>query len=210
MDLTVISGLLLPAVALVWILVFIPSWFNRAERVQVERRQKQRINTQIAQTTRPAAKPGSVASVAQRVYFLQLLRRVFAFVALAGLVAFGFSFTNFGQLWVVGIAGLAGAAVAAFANRFATVRYQALLAQLSTKRAKVFEGKNQIDLNTLVTDASQANPRAWTPVAVPAPLQKNGTLEQVVLAKVSELPKPAISVEGKDLDLILKRRRNAG
>ncbi|MFM5905471.1 MAG: hypothetical protein ACKORF_05145 [Micrococcales bacterium] len=210
MNLSALSGLLVSVIALVWVGVFIPSWFTRNQSVRVENRQRRQVkaSVKVAKSTGTT----NIASIAQRSFQLQLLRRICKLLILAGLAGMIFASLNFEEFWPVALGSLGGCVGLAFANRAATLAYERLLVSMKSQRSTAFVARSlAVNIDVAPPQSSaKANPNAWVPVAVPAPLQKNGTLENVVLAKVSELPKPVISVEGKDLDLIMKRRRNAG
>lgn len=210
MNLSAMTGLLVSVIAIIWVAVFIPSWFNRTQEVQVRRRRERTVR--VAAAASKAVPKSNIASVAQRSFQLQLVRRVCLTILFASVAGIVFGLVNFVEFWWVSLSSLGAGIAVAFANRAATRSYQNLLVDLRAQRTKAFAARSvaiTIDDPALQQPAVE-NQSAWVPVPVPAPLQKNGTLEEVVLAAVSELPKAKASVTGKDLDLIMKRRRNAG
>lgn len=210
MNLSAMTGLLVSVIAIIWVAVFIPSWFNRTQEVQVRRRRERRVR--VAAVASKSVPKSNIASVAQRSFQLQLVRRLCLTILLASVAGIVFGLVNFAEFWWVSLSSLGAGIGVAFANRAATRSYQNLLIDLRAQRTKAFAARSvaiTIDDSPLQQPAVE-NSSAWVPVPVPAPLQKNGTLEEVVLAEVSELPKAKASVTGKDLDLIMKRRRNAG
>lgn len=226
MELSSLSGLFVVIGMGVALTMFIPAWVRRNEGVH-EAREITRSVKQTARARREAAQAvvrhakESKQQLAAKLSRIVATRRVLALAFIGAVGIAGFGFVNFAS-WSFLAVGSSVAAVAALVLNRVLARSQAQVIndQRSFRAVPTVSYRDvfrEIAPEAAVVPA--AVDRTWTPRHMPAPLHTGhvGSLEQPVLAKVSQI-KPAavqavaqtpevVAPVGATLDEILKRRR---
>jgi hypothetical protein len=220
------GGIMLAALAGVWLLVFVPSWAASGKD-----RDARRTQIQNAKQDRKAEllKSSPVLQTAVQARRAKNLKRVSGFSALAFLVAFGWSVTLIVAdplWWVWTSASTAGLAISVGLNRAADKSYEAALTKSTRVSTRMKFGINNVEVaKPQSMDASQApvvDPRAWASTGVPSQLYRSatGTLETPKFAEVLDFADEIEKREDKstvgtetasiNIDEILRRRRANG
>ena len=172
-----ISGLALMALAILWLVFFIPSWSSSREFVELEKR----MPKMVERNTVPS-------SLAEQISRLQKTRLISAMVFAMFLLGAGFSFvsmTNSLAWLLLALPSLAVSAGAIMLSQKAKKEIEVILESL-LKRPQ-FKSK------------PIAKPEGWSPNPLPKPLiEESAPVEDNVI----ELPKVKA-----DLDEIMRRRR---
>ena len=216
MNFSGLTGLLLCAAAVLWVAFLIPGWTKMASSNQSARDAKVQAIRSLKQAKKPQ---NSTVAMAYQAMRLKRTRVFFGFTMLASLASVGYGLTSMAELWQVIIGGALVFGLSVSANRAATRRYFLILHQNANHKVR-----RPISFASLVDQAMALEPaaipieddRSWTPASLPAPIHIGhiGSLEEPILAKVTELPllgsktaDPTDALVGANLDEILRRRR---
>lgn len=224
MNLSAISGVLVTVVAALWVVIFIPSWFENTQNKSEVRTVKREVQTQVKQI-RNEAKPKMVTEssiIASALYRNSTVRKFLAFAILVSASVLVWAILDFSNNSVAAYLSAAALVVCTLANRRSQVVKRELLArslQVSkhVKSSVPAMFKYVDDLSQVVADQEA---RVWIPVDLPKPmhlLNKVGELETPVLAQVKSITPTVVNavdstgsqqVESEiSLDEILRRRR---
>ena len=215
---------MLAIIVALWLLVFVPAWFQRSNETQSERGQLRQVSRQlrtevranlhrekrehlVVQETRSAAPrvrvSGRAHTVAAQIFRLRALRRALAItltVAMLAAVASVSLLSTSASYWM-GIAGsavvvgLAAWGLRAVGDRLAV----ALDASLALRGSAI----DALQYSTRVAAAEAAlasepvNPRAWTATELPAPKSNIGTIVETSFAEVISIA-PAVAEAAAD------------
>ena len=172
-----ISGLALMAIAILWLVFFIPSWSSSREFVELEKRMPKMVerNTVPSSLAEQISRLQKTRLITALVFALFLLTSVFSFVSIANSLT-----------WVLlALPSLAVSAGAILLSQKAKKEIELILESL-LKRPQ-FKSK------------PIAKPEGWSPNPLPKPLIEDSA---PVEDNVIELPKVKA-----DLDEIMRRRR---
>lgn len=189
---------MLAALALIWFLLFVPSWTKRSEQKSDVARERQAQRDKLSRSV-SAGVAIKAAKVSRTKVVSLSLAVIGAAVAVVALIQ--------GDVLISAISASVFV-LAGLLNLSATKRLRNLVLEGARMRNKVASGligKTPVAKKpeaTIVVDE-----KVWTPDEVPNQVfGRVGTLEEVVLADVVELPK-AEELDSKTLDEILRRRR---
>lgn len=189
---------MLAALALIWFLLFVPSWTKRSEQKGDVARERQAQRDKLSRSV-----SAGVAIKAARVSRTRIVSLTFAIVgagvAIVSLIQGGVLVSSISA----GVFVLAG-----LVNLAATKRLRDLVLEGARMRNKVASGLiGKSPVAKKPEAATTVDEKVWTPDEVPNQVfGRVGTLEEIVLAEVVELPKPE-ELDSKTLDEILRRRR---
>ncbi len=218
MDFSWLGGITLAAVAVLWIVFFIPSWFHRSQDKTFNRSNRREQATVVRELRQPRS--NSMLSVAEKVHMLTTRIQFFLSLSILGfltaLVSVGLAFINpftlFGAAAGLGVFALSRQVVRAASRERIKLSKVAARARTSIASSLVAWGTQDQALQL----AQSADPRAWTPNVLPAPVSqlRVGELQVSAMAEVVNLePKEQSKSEFLDsqkLDEILQRRRALG
>ena len=172
-----ISGLALMAIAILWLVFFIPSWSSSREFVELEKR----MPKMVERNTVPS-------SLAEQISRLQKTRMISALVFAGFLLTSVFSFVSMANslAWVF-------VAIPALLLSLGSI----LLSQRAKKEIEVILAS--LLVRTQFKSKPIAKPEGWSPNPLPKPLVEE---QAPVDDNVIELPKVKA-----DLDEIMRRRR---
>ena len=229
---------MLAIIVALWLLVFVPAWFQRSNQAQVERGEQRQVSRQlrnevkanlhrekrehlVVQETASVAPhirvSGRAHTVAAQIFKLRALRRALVVVLVAAMVAGVASVTllaSSATYWL-GILGSIGAVcLVAWALRAVGDR---LAAAIDSSIAMRGNALNALHYSTRVAAAEadlavdRANPRAWTATELPAPKSNLGTIVETAFAQVVSIEAAAVQPAAElHIDSILERRRQVG
>ena len=211
---------MLTVASLVWVVVFIPAWFESSQNRSDYRQAKQEVASRVKQVRRvQRQKPQTTqAQIAGKLFRLSLTRKVISLSLFSALAIGIWSCLDFAANWPILATSVFCTVLAALANRRTAVVKHKLLAeslQLS-KAAKTAKPALFNYVEELAKAQAEIDARIWTPVELPKPmhlLNKVGELEAVELAEVTSISSPAVEQVDQQvqldmpLDEILRRRR---
>ena len=226
MDFSSLSGLFVVVGMGVAITMFIPAWVRRSEGVHEAReisrsvKHTARARREAAQTVVRHAKLNS-HQLAAKLSRVVAARRLFALGFIGALGAAVFGFANFASYGIVAFSSTVGAIVLLVLNRtLARSQAQIISDQRSFRSVPVVSYRELFrDIAPAEVATAPATDRTWTPRHMPAPLHAGhvGSLEQPLLARVTEIKPATQEMQGKtaeimapvgsNLDEILRRRR---
>jgi hypothetical protein len=228
MDSSALTGLLVSAGFVAFVVLLLPAIFRRGQVTDAVRETSRQIRetARVELTARTQAIRHTSYSrdeLAARALRIGGARRVLGLTTVAGLLVAGFSAIDFAHLWTVVAGGAAVSVGSLIATRSLAGRQVALLADQRVARPNPNVSYRDLYRTAVAvgeaTDAPAVDDRSWTPNVMPAPIHTGhiGTLEQPVLASVSSIvakPQPEIAAPveenrpiGEHLDEILRRRR---
>jgi hypothetical protein len=234
MDSSALTGLLVSAGFVAFVVLLLPAIFRRGQVTDAVRQTSRQIreSARVELTARTQAIKHTTISrdeLASRALRVAGTRRVLGLTTVAGLVVAGFSAIDFAHLWTVVAAGAVVSVASLVVNRSLAGRQVSLLVDQRVARPNPNVSYRDLYRTAVAvgaaTDAVEAREdRTWTPNYMPAPIHTGhiGTLEQPVLASVSPIvavkplvvaqPELPAAVEenrpiGEHLDEILRRRR---
>ncbi len=206
-------------IAGLWVVVFIPSWFQNRLDAQHNREGAIKLRNQVKEiktsVNRPATSTLRVAAVrGQKLSRTKNLMMVLAVLLFIGSATSAFFAFELPLLWFAAVAGLLVGLVATLVLIRATNELRKLLVSVASvktemtariasswKESLILEVENEVDL------------RAWTPNPLPSPAYKSriGELELPEIASVTEINPPAEIFDTQDeINKILRRRRATG
>lgn len=220
MNTQALSGLLVTVAAILWIVVFIPSWFHtneNREEFRAARSQRKRIERGI-RSQRIHKTASKADEVAQRLFKVSLLRKLSVVGLLGSLSGIVYVAFNFASLWLSGILALGVFVVSIRFARRTRMLKQELLASAVRSRSSLSAKLSDFYSKELQESMRQESSKLWQPVDLPAPmhvLNKVGSLETPNLASVSQISdvrktdeaRDSSSMRGTQLDEILRKRR---
>jgi|AACY02.16.fsa_nt_gi hypothetical protein len=173
-----ISGIVLMAIAILWLVFFIPSWSSSREFVELEKRMPKMVerNTVPSSLATQISRLQRTRVITAIFFAVFLLISVFSFVSIAASFAWLFA----------GIASLSLSLGAIALSKKAKQEIEAILESL-LKRPQLKKAVSQ-------------KPAGWTPNPLPKPLIEEPV--KTVSENVIELPKQKSSI-----DEIMRRRR---
>ena len=211
------SGLMLAVVAALWILVFLPAWFQRSQQSAENRqawKQRAKSNTPkpkvqkrelrskelVVEEVRSAAPrvriSGRARTIAARIYRLKALRHLVVTLLVAsmtGTVASVAWLATDVNAWVAVMVSGSLVLVSSVATRRVSDR---LAEAIESTRGLRGIAAARLQYSTRITpqDASSVepvDPRAWTPVPLPEPKTGVGQIAKVTMASVTEIQSSA-------------------
>lgn len=202
-------------IAGLWVVVFIPSWFqNRVDRAH-NRQGATELREQVKQiksSTNPSAsKLMQLADRGRRLTRTRNTMTVMAILTLSGAVTSAFFASQFPPLFVAtGIGSLVGMFMLLVALR-AAAELRKLLVQIARSRteisANLAAGWQEPALSS---QRLATNPRTWTPNPLPSPVYRSqiGELEIPNIASVTEIDQKGKNFDTQEeINEILRRRR---
>ena len=230
------SGLMLAIIVALWLLVFVPAWFQRSSESASERSEMRQVARQlrtevranlhrekrehlVVQETASAAPrirvSGRAHTVAAQIFRLRALRRALVTVLVAAMLGAVTSVSLlatsatywFGIGGAVAALGLSTWGLRAVGDRLA--------AALDSSIAQRGNALNALHYSTRVAASEAAiatepvNSRAWTATELPAPKSNIGTIVETSFAEVVSI-EVAAAAPALDIDSILERRRQVG
>ena len=175
-----VSGIALMAVAILWLVFFIPSWSTSREFIELERR----MPKMVERNTVPSSLANQISRLQKTRVFTAVLFAVFLLFSVFSFVSVA---TSFGWL----IAGIASLALSVGSIG------------LSQKAKKEIEGILESLLKRpQLRKTHSSEPAGWTPNPLPKPLLEKPEPEPAHKENVIQLPKNQSSI-----DEIMKRRR---
>lgn len=217
---------MLAVVAALWILVFVPAWFQRSQQSADNRlawNQRAKTNTPkpkaqkrelrskelVVEEVRSAAPrvriSGRAHTIAARIYRLKALRHL-----VISLLVVSMASTVASVAW---LATDAGAWIAALASASLVFASSVVTRRVSDRLAEAIESTRglrgiaaaRLQYSTRITqqDASsvdQVDPRSWSPVPLPEPKSGVGQIAQVSMASVTEIQPSAVDSSGVVID----------
>ncbi|MDE2592141.1 MAG: hypothetical protein KGL41_04735 [Actinomycetales bacterium] len=214
------SGLMLAIMVALWLLVFVPAWFQRSNDSAYERETRRYVTRQIKQEVRAnlhrekrhhlvveetrSAAPrvrvsGRAHTVAAKVFRLRALRRALVTVLLAAMVAVvaSVAMLSLSATYWLGVAGgFAVVCLTAWGVRVVGDRLTIALEASGRARSSAISALHYstrgIDVDIQIEQPA-ANPRAWKPTELPAPKTNVGQILATSFAEV-------VPIEAKQLD----------
>jgi hypothetical protein len=213
-----LGGMMMLVIAVLWVVVFIPSWFQNRVDKEHNARESSLLKSKVREIKISANAPvGSIIRLAtDRSRKLSRTRNVMlavATLALLGFVAITFFALQTPLLFVASGFGLL---VGLFALLVA-VKASSEARRLKTQVAQA-QSEQTINLAKSWREAilpsigAEIDPRAWTPNPLPSPAYKNriGELEIPNVASVTEISNSRKNFDTqKQINTILKKRRNS-
>jgi hypothetical protein len=207
------SGLMLAVVAALWILVFVPAWFQRSQQSAENRnawnaransgapklksqkrelRAKELVVEEVRSASPRVRISGRAKTIAARIYRLRALRHivvsalVISMLSTVGSVAWLATDLN---VWVAVVASSFLVVASAVATRKVSDR---LAEAIESTRGLRGLAVSRLQYSTRISqqdasDVEQLDPRAWTPVKLPEPKSGLGQIAQVSMASVSPI-----------------------
>lgn len=190
---------MLAALALIWFLLFVPAWTKRSEQKGDAARERQAQREKLSRSV--SAGVAIKAAKVSRTKLVSLsLAVIGAAVAVVALIQ--------GDVLISAISASVFV-ISGLVNLAANKRLRELVLEGARMRNKVASGvigKSTVAKKPQAIE-TVADDKKWTPDEVPTQVfGRAGTLEEVVLAEVVELPKSE-ELDSKTLDEILRRRR---
>ena len=204
---------MLAVVAALWILVFVPAWFQRSQQSENNRkawsqrsqavapkvksqkrelRQKEIFVEEVRSAAPRVRISGRAHTIAARIYRLRALRHVVVSLLVSSMLT-----TVASVAWLASDARAWGAIALSvalvIASSIATRKVSDRLAEaIESTRGLRGIAASRLQYSTRVskqdaTDVEQVDPRAWTPVPLPEPKSGVGQIAQVTMASVSEI-----------------------
>lgn len=231
------SGLALAIIVALWLLVFVPAWFQRSAKAEAEResnrfvsrslKQEVRANLHrekrehlVVEETRSSAPrvrvSGRAHTVAAKIFRLRAARKALVIALIAGMISVVASVVMLSVssgYW----AGVAGGFVAVIGSAWATraISDRLAVAVDSSHRMRnsaisaLHYSTRGIDLEIEI-ETDDVNPRAWTATELPAPKSNVGQIVETSFAEVIAIDTVEKQNELLDIDSILERRRQVG
>lgn len=217
---------MLAVIAALWILVFVPAWFQRSQQSETNRKawkergasisvakskekRQLRQSELVVEEVRSAAPrvriSGRAHTIAARIYRLRAFRNVLVSTLVVSMLA---TVSSVAWLAVEAAAwvGVAASLTLVIVSAWATRKVSDRLAE-AVEATKGLRGlaANRLQYSTRISvqDASTVEtpvPRAWTPVRLPDPKSGVGQIAQVTMASVSEISSAVKSTE----DLVIE------
>lgn len=208
---------MLAVVAALWILVFVPAWFQRSQQSAENRnawndrgntatpklksqkrelRSKELVVEEVRSASPRVRISGRAQTIAARIYRLRALRHLVVSALVTSMLA-----TVGSVAW---LATDLRAWVAVLASSLLVIASAILLRKVSDRLAEAIESTrglrglavSRLQYSTRISqqDAStveQLDPRAWTPVQLPEPKSGLGQIAKVTMASVSQISEAA-------------------
>jgi hypothetical protein len=210
-----LGGLMMLVIAGLWVVVFIPSWFqNRVDR-QHNRQGAVALKSQVKElksmAPRPVSKLRLAADQGRRLSRTKNMMSVLATLAFAGATTSVFFAIQTPLLFVAtGFGLLVGLSTSLVAIKAANA-YRRLLMRVALSRTEMTA--NLANSWTEVSEpkpVAESDPRAWTPNPLPSPAYRSriGELEIPVVASVTEINQTGKNFDTQnEINEILRRRR---
>lgn len=231
------SGLALAIIVALWLLVFVPAWFQRSAKAEAEResnrfvsrtlKQEVRANLHrekqghlVVEETRSAAPrvrvSGRAHTVAAKIFRLRAARKALVFALVAGMISVVTSVVLLSVstgYWAGVVAGFAVVMGSAWATRSISDRLAVAIDASNRMRSSAISALHYstrgIDLEIEI-DAPAENPRAWSATELPSPKSNVGQIVETSFADVVSIESRDEQAELLDIDGILQRRRQVG
>lgn len=219
MNISSMTGLLVLVAGVLVVVVMAPNLQRQGQRKTAHREVKRQVINRVQKSKQAAVeiarqRPPTLAELAAVAYSLRVQRSLFGLLSIASAAGGVILLANVAGMSWLGFAALPAAGASLWRYRIVTRNLATVMEQVAIQRARLVQSRLPKPLSPTAAEATPVQPiadRGWTPVELPAPRQKNGTLEVPNLAQVSMLP---VSAEETflvtNLDEILQRRRNAG
>lgn len=200
-------------IAGLWVVVFIPSWFqNKVDRAQI-REGESKLREQVrATTSNPvASKLRLAADRGQKLTRTKNTMSVLAVLAFSGSATSAFFALQTPLLFVAtGIGLLVGMFTLSVAIKASgEIRKLLIRVAMSKTEMTVSLAKSRVE-PVLPSIQAESDPRAWTPNPLPAPVYRSqiGELELPVIASVTEINQSGKNFDTQnEINKILRRRR---
>lgn len=200
-------------IAGLWVVVFIPSWFqNKVERTQIrESEAKFKKQVKVSDSAPVASKLRLAADRGRKLARTKNTMSVLAFLAFSGSATSAFFALQTPLLFVASGIGLLVGMFTLLVALKASSEIRKLLIKVASSRTEMTANLAKSWAEPVLPSIqAESDPRAWTPNPLPAPVYRSqiGELEMPVIASVTE-----INHSGKNFDTqeeinkILRRRR---
>jgi hypothetical protein len=210
----VLGGAMMLVIAGLWVLVFIPSWFqNRVDRARGRQGAAEVRNQvkEIKSSTLVASKLRLAADRSRRLTTTKNTMSVLAFLAFSGSATSAFFALQSPLLFVAGGFGLLVGMFALLLAIKASSEIRKLLIEVAMSKTEMTANlANSWKEPVLASAGAESNPRAWTPNPLPSPTYRSriGELEMPNLATVVEINHSGKNFDTQDqINKILRKRR---
>lgn len=203
-------------IAGLWVVVFIPSWFqNRVDRAH-DRQGAAELRKQVKQIKSSASIPGAsklrlAADRTRRLVRTKNTVSVLAFLAFSGSATSAFFALQTPLLFVATGFGLLVGIFALLVALKATRQIRKLLIEASKSRTEMTASVAKTWKEPVsASNGLESDPRAWTPNPLPSPTYRSriGELEIPNVATVTEINQTGKNFDTQDeINKILRRRR---
>lgn len=227
---------MLAIIVALWLLVFVPAWFQRSSESASERSEMRQVARQlrtevranlhrekrehlVVQETASAAPrirvSGRAHTVAAQIFRLRALRRALVAVLIAAMLGAvtSVSLLATSATYWFGIGGaVAALALSTWGLRAVGDRLAAALDSSIAQRGNALNAlhySTRVAASEAAIATEQVNPRAWTATELPAPKSNIGTIVETSFAEVVSID-VAAAAPALDIDSILERRRQVG
>jgi hypothetical protein len=210
----VLGGAMMLVIAGLWVLVFIPSWFqNRVDRAR-GRQGAAEVRNQVKEikfSTLVTSKLRLAADRSRRLTTTKNTMSVLAFLAFSGSATSAFFALQSPLLFVASGFGLLVGMFALLLAIKASSEIRKLLIEVAMSKTEMTANlANSWKEPVLASVGAESNPRAWTPNPLPSPTYRSriGELEMPNLATVIEINHSGKNFDTQDqINKILRKRR---
>jgi hypothetical protein len=210
----VLGGAMMLVIAGLWVLVFIPSWFqNRVDRARGRQGAAEVRNQvkEIKSSILVASKLRLAADRSRRLTTTKNTMSVLAFLAFSGSATSAFFALQSPLLFVASGFGLLVGMFALLLAIKASSEIRKLLIEVAMSKTEMTANlANSWKEPVLASVGAESNPRAWTPNPLPSPTYRSriGELEMPNLATVIEINHSGKNFDTQDqINKILRKRR---
>lgn len=231
------SGLALAIIVALWLLVFVPAWFQRSAKAEAERESNRFVSRSIKQEVRAnlhrekrehlvveetrSSAPrvrvsGRAHTVAAKIFRLRAARKALVAALIAGMISVVASVVMLSvstSYWAGVAVGFAVVIGSAWSTRAVSDRLAVAIDSSNRMRSSAISALHYstrgIDLEIEI-EADEGNPRAWKPTELPAPKSNVGQIIETSFAEVIAIENTEKHSELLDIDGILERRRQVG
>jgi hypothetical protein len=210
-----LGGLMMLVIAGLWVVVFIPSWFQNRVNSQHNRAGAAEIKSQVKKLKTSASRPTSKLRLAadrgRKLARTKNTMSVLATLAFSGSVTSAFFAIQTPLLFVAsGFALLVGLFTTLVAIK-ASSELRKLLIRVALSKTEMTASLAQSWKEEIPAQPEAASdPRAWTPNPLPSPAYRSriGELEIPIVATVTEINQTGKNFDTQDeINKILRRRR---
>jgi hypothetical protein len=211
-----LGGLMMLVIAALFVLVFIPSWFqNRVDRAHSRQGaaewRKQAIEVKSSPTALAASKLRLAANQGRRLTITKNTMSVLAVLAFAGSATSAFFALQTPLLFVASGAGLLVGLFMLLVAIKASSEIRKLLLKVALSKTEMTANLARTWKEPVSTSVlAESDPRAWTPNPLPSPAYRSrlGELEIPNVATVTEINHSGKNFDTQDeINKILRRRR---
>jgi hypothetical protein len=209
-----LGGVMMLVIAGLWVVVFIPSWFQNRNDQARGRQGAAEVRKQVQEVKSSTPIGSKLRLAADRVRRLSKTKNtmsVLAFLALSGSATSAFFALQTPLLFVAsGFGLLVGMFTLLVAIKASSEIRKLLIGVAMSKTEMTFNLANSWKEPVLASIGGDSNPRAWTPNPLPSPTYRSriGELEMPKVATVTEINHLGKNFDTQDqINKILRKRR---